>query len=311
MSVLLYDPVEKRHVLLLKEGAWAGRRWSVTLRACGNPCCGCLHIDFECTPEKAEIDINQPPVKFALDTELRCVHLDESHVSTPANGFAHAVAKELGDEGWNYLQQFLLGIKKKQIENCDPTRLDADFPPEVLQGEGTVVSYNEIFPLAPALDFTIGSEKWFALDDYCVSPECDCREVVLQFVTEDPERGASPTDPQSAPPAVFYDYRKRKFEQAQAPGTHQPSLGVLLSGLKDKMPGFDAEAKRRHLRLKAMFKRALSKFDDETERALSVEDSESEPVSRTIEAPVHTPKSGRNDPCPCGSGKKYKKCCGS
>ena len=30
-------------------------------------------------------------------------------------------------------------------------------------------------------------------------------------------------------------------------------------------------------------------------------------------APVvlNTPKVGRNDPCPCGSGKKYKKCCGS
>jgi uncharacterized protein YecA (UPF0149 family) len=24
----------------------------------------------------------------------------------------------------------------------------------------------------------------------------------------------------------------------------------------------------------------------------------------------HSPKVGRNDPCPCGSGKKYKKCCG-
>ena len=23
-----------------------------------------------------------------------------------------------------------------------------------------------------------------------------------------------------------------------------------------------------------------------------------------------TPKVGRNDPCPCGSGKKYKNCCG-
>jgi len=22
-------------------------------------------------------------------------------------------------------------------------------------------------------------------------------------------------------------------------------------------------------------------------------------------------KTGRNDPCPCGSGKKYKKCCGA
>ena len=27
--------------------------------------------------------------------------------------------------------------------------------------------------------------------------------------------------------------------------------------------------------------------------------------------PVRTgPKVGRNDPCPCGSGKKYKHCCG-
>ncbi len=24
-----------------------------------------------------------------------------------------------------------------------------------------------------------------------------------------------------------------------------------------------------------------------------------------------TPRVGRNDPCPCGSGKKYKKCCGA
>jgi len=30
------------------------------------------------------------------------------------------------------------------------------------------------------------------------------------------------------------------------------------------------------------------------------------------ESPIvrEEPKIGRNDPCPCGSGKKYKKCCG-
>jgi hypothetical protein len=26
---------------------------------------------------------------------------------------------------------------------------------------------------------------------------------------------------------------------------------------------------------------------------------------------VAPPKAGRNDPCPCGSGKKFKKCCGN
>jgi preprotein translocase subunit SecA len=38
---------------------------------------------------------------------------------------------------------------------------------------------------------------------------------------------------------------------------------------------------------------------------------------QTGPAPVEAPKPvragakvGRNDPCPCGSGKKYKKCCG-
>lgn len=31
-----------------------------------------------------------------------------------------------------------------------------------------------------------------------------------------------------------------------------------------------------------------------------------------VQEPVRRaePKVGRNDPCPCGSGRKYKKCCG-
>ena len=42
----------------------------------------------------------------------------------------------------------------------------------------------------------------------------------------------------------------------------------------------------------------------------------SDMVSEAVEAvskakPVRSgPKVGRNDPCPCGSGKKYKQCCG-
>ena len=42
-----------------------------------------------------------------------------------------------------------------------------------------------------------------------------------------------------------------------------------------------------------------------THMAVSAESSTSKP-----EASPETPKVGRNEPCPCGSGKKYKKCCG-
>ncbi len=45
--------------------------------------------------------------------------------------------------------------------------------------------------------------------------------------------------------------------------------------------------------------------EGDTENADNADFLRIEQVIRT------TPKVGRNDPCPCGSGKKYKKCCGA
>ena len=43
------------------------------------------------------------------------------------------------------------------------------------------------------------------------------------------------------------------------------------------------------------------------EKKLLTNDTEEKPVKKK---PVKKQKIGRNDPCPCGSGKKYKQCCG-
>jgi uncharacterized protein YecA (UPF0149 family) len=40
------------------------------------------------------------------------------------------------------------------------------------------------------------------------------------------------------------------------------------------------------------------------------EQRQAEAGARTSEPRRSSPNVGRNDPCPCGSGKKYKKCCG-
>jgi uncharacterized protein YecA (UPF0149 family) len=34
------------------------------------------------------------------------------------------------------------------------------------------------------------------------------------------------------------------------------------------------------------------------------------PVDQTQAPVLRGPRVGRNDPCPCGSGKKFKRCCG-
>ncbi len=44
-------------------------------------------------------------------------------------------------------------------------------------------------------------------------------------------------------------------------------------------------------------------YDEETRKRLYLEQKKSGTV-------VKGPKIGRNDPCPCGSGRKYKQCCG-
>jgi uncharacterized protein YecA (UPF0149 family) len=35
-----------------------------------------------------------------------------------------------------------------------------------------------------------------------------------------------------------------------------------------------------------------------------------DPPGRVTSSPARADKIGRNQPCPCGSGKKYKHCCG-
>jgi SEC-C motif-containing protein len=52
--------------------------------------------------------------------------------------------------------------------------------------------------------------------------------------------------------------------------------------------------------------RSLFRFDDAEERWYFVEEA-----NRKSAPIVKGAQPGRNDPCPCGSGKKYKKCCGA
>jgi preprotein translocase subunit SecA len=67
-------------------------------------------------------------------------------------------------------------------------------------------------------------------------------------------------------------------------------------------------------------KNAQSAFEDVTRKIQKKKDKEMAELqfvggdgssSGTKTAPVRSNKVGRNDPCPCGSGKKYKKCCGA
>ncbi len=63
-----------------------------------------------------------------------------------------------------------------------------------------------------------------------------------------------------------------------------------------------------HLRIEAEVKE--EEFEHEQEKELEYTDHESQ-QDKTKKPVKKDPKVSRNAPCPCGSGKKFKKCCGS
>ena len=57
-------------------------------------------------------------------------------------------------------------------------------------------------------------------------------------------------------------------------------------------------------------KRYQRKQEDKQRKADIVSDDDAPIPDVPVEQVQSERTAGRNDPCPCGSGKKYKKCCG-
>ena len=72
-----------------------------------------------------------------------------------------------------------------------------------------------------------------------------------------------------------------------------------------------ANRKNPHIRQMNTHHSAIQSFDGNAARQVA----EKSPMAQrrqgdNVTVTRSTPKIGRNEPCPCGSGKKYKQCCG-
>ena len=70
------------------------------------------------------------------------------------------------------------------------------------------------------------------------------------------------------------------------------------------------EKKKRKQKLQQMSQGGMSTEDIEAEQAALAKAGEERAKHPERYRLKSTGEVGRNDPCPCGSGKKYKKCCG-
>jgi hypothetical protein len=82
-------------------------------------------------------------------------------------------------------------------------------------------------------------------------------------------------------------------------------------GLKDSLPAYIPAWMSKKRPLGDEYDDDDEVYDDDDDDDADDDDADFIPFSDSSETPIRraAPKVGRNDPCPCGSGKKYKKCC--
>jgi hypothetical protein len=103
------------------------------------------------------------------------------------------------------------------------------------------------------------------------------------------------------------DLLDREVVDLATSGRYPPHYGVRVDLLEIYDPEAIEERRKFYSELETEPPEAELE-DDPSLRALShLDEAGAEP------APIvnSSPKVGRNDPCPCGSGRKYKKCCGT
>ena len=291
---IVFDEERRRHLLSVTDGD-AVSRFVVNLHVCPNPCCACWTVELVYARDCE--DATEPEMErsvLALDVRERQVaeHALDAREHDPA--FAKAVADGMSDEGWALLVSHLYGTKREQMRSMDLDALEVHFPPPVMDGDGSMTGYAEIFPFAEWFPFATDEGEWVVDDQYCVSPMCKCRDVALTFFPSLPNRAREDAlVDQGEMPAVHYDYRRGSFEVLVEPTIAAPPFSELVSALRKAHPDIGTTLKERHRQLRYLFGRVNRERHPELQ---AKQDSAG--------------KIGRNDPCPCGSGKKYKRCCG-
>ncbi|MFO7850272.1 MAG: SEC-C metal-binding domain-containing protein [Spirochaetia bacterium] len=206
--------------------------------------------------------------------------------------FADAFLSEIPDDLWHRMYTDLSTVKNTEYHKIhDFESLELDFSPyEEDIKQALCIPYKDFFPFCDDLIIEYNEKKFMLFDQYCVKPGCNCSDVFLSFysldITHTAERFAT----------INYDYKKDSWKLEDRFDKESENLiRQLLEVKRGRLSEIGRMCKKRHRLLRHL-------YIHYRERMV--------PTELPGMPLLNNQKVGRNDPCPCGSGLKYKKCCG-
>ncbi len=256
--------------------------YNCSVDACSNPVCRCRTTNVLLTPRTPGL----PERKVALDLNTRGI--DEpfaKRASAEEIAYSERLLAGMEEADFALLDSIHYTMKNQICEEAAPSEIKAHFNFDEIERSSLTQAYNDILPFGNRFVITVGDADYVVLDQYCVRPGCKCTDTYLNVFPVE-EHGKLP----EATGVISVDYDAVRWEA----GAGEPlacDVADLRRQMESASPGLYKRLRARHKKMRAIYAHCRQR---ELEARHAVRDA----------APV-----GRNDLCPCGSGKKYKKCC--
>ncbi len=260
-------------------------------------------------PAIIELNINNQPEKFALDFKIcpnpdcECYGVDivlynEIKELQLFLDFTTKLYREnsYSEEEIKILNKFIefLKAEENQSLNLKFFKDNYDYVKDKIMNRkesldsfelGTFLLYNDILWQEENPELNVDGTNYSIFDSYCVSPNCDCIDVALNFFEDVHKLGIRE-------PSFSFVYNYLHGDYKDQKGISEDEVKNIISIL---LESYSNNFKKRHIKLKKAVKKEINKKIKE--RGL------------VLKLPEQKRKLGRNEPCHCGSEKKYKKCC--
>jgi len=252
---------------------------------CPNPKCPCK--DASLYFYKADGAFKEKLFKIVLNHETW--QLVSTEIFDQDEAYPKVIQEFMESPSHELRSTLLSGKKTAVTANRDTLQDDIDYSGLEID---TMVCYTDIYDV-PSYDtwvFEHGNTQYLVLDYYCPNPKCDCMETLLAFLVIKNNKAMD------APVLeIWVDLKTgKRTERTRSKGITAQVSDELYAKFEELLGGRSTmPLVERYHRIKKWSKEHLI------------------PRLSDTQAPIKRQKVGRNDPCPCGSGKKYKKCCGA
>jgi uncharacterized protein YchJ len=258
--------------------------YKCTLLCCNNPVCTCGSVNISFFPQDNVLQDN-PTLPYQVDIDIvdkKLAYKDEKKVSIENLTFAKLLISSLDEADFEFLWKSHFSYKNEITEKADIETIKADFDFQEIEENGLLYAYNDVLPYGNPLHVHIKGETYLIYDQYCLLPKCSCTDATLTFFS-DKELDKTGQELFS----IALNYKKKQWTEVERNAVTVDARAVR-SAMEDQIPDIYKQLLNRHIKLKGIYAHCKK---------------------RHFKQQLKLPIVGRNDPCPCGSGKKYKKCC--